>query len=67
MLYAGISDEVPEKDISGKYMTPYEYVNSTLEEKPAGNPVLAKELWEESLDFCKEHVLEMKVRGDLLS
>ena len=31
MLYAGIADEVRERDISGKYLTPYGYVNSTRE------------------------------------
>ena len=31
MLHAGTSDEVREKDISGKYMTPYGYVNSAPE------------------------------------
>ena len=36
-------------------------------EETAGSVVLAKELWETSLELCKKHVPEMEVRDDLLS
>ena len=35
MLYAATSKVVREKDISGKYLTSYSYVNSTPDGKPA--------------------------------
>ena len=43
MLYEATSNEVAEKGISGKYLTPYEYVNSAADAKPAADPALAKE------------------------
>ena len=44
IFYAGTSNEVREKDISGKYRTPYRYINSAPGGKAAGNPVLGKDL-----------------------
>lgn len=61
LLYTATSDEVCEKDISGKYLTPYGYVNSAPEGKAASSEKLAEELWQRSVKLCKNHVPEMEV------
>lgn len=55
MLYAGTSDEVREKDITGKYLTPYGYVNSAPDKAAAGNKKLAIELWQRSKELCEKY------------
>ena len=66
MLYAATSKEVQEKDISGEYMTPYGFVNSAPDGKPASDSMLAKQLWKRSIELCKKHVPEMKIDDDIL-
>ena len=56
MLYTSTSSEVREKDITGKYLTPYGYVNSAPDKTPAGNFELAKTLWEESSKVCGKYI-----------
>ena len=56
MLYTSTSREIREKDISAKYLTPYGYVNSAPDQKPAGDPELAKTLWEESIKVCGKYI-----------
>ena len=52
MVYAGTADEVREKDITGKYLTPYGYVNSAPDKTAAGDENLAAELWQRSKELC---------------
>ena len=65
MLYTTTSKEVQEKDISGIYMTPYGFVNSAPDGKPASDFMLAKQLWKRSIELCKKHVPEMKIDDDI--
>lgn len=44
MLYAATSKETQEKDISGKDMTPYGFVNSAPDGEPASDSRLVKQL-----------------------
>ena len=67
MLYAATSKVIREKDISGKYLTPYGYVNPTPDGKPAGSPASAKELWERSLELCLVYVPEMSIANKLVT
>lgn len=60
MLYAAASDEVREKDVSGKHLTPYGYVNSATDGKAAGSEALAGHFWDRSMEICKEHVPEFQ-------
>ena len=60
-LYAATSDEVREKDITGKYMTPYGFVNSAPDQTAAGNAALAKQLWERSTELCQKYAPELKL------
>ena len=59
MLYAATADEVREKDIAGKYFTPYGFVNDTVNGKPAGDSLLGEELWKKSIELCKKYMPEM--------
>ena len=61
MLYAAAASEVRENDITGKYLTPYGYVNSAPEGKPAGSEALAEQLWKRSMEICKEHVPQLRI------
>ena len=52
MLYAATNEEVREKDLTGKYFTPYGYINPAVEGTPAGDEVLAGVLWKRSAEIC---------------
>ena len=65
MLYTTASKEVHEKDISGKYLTPFGYVNSAPDGKPASDPSLAKQLWERSMVLYRKHMPDMKIPDGL--
>ena len=65
LLYAAASKEVRKKELSGKYMTPYGYVNSAPFGKPASDPVLAEQLWKRSIELFEKHVPEMKIDDGL--
>jgi hypothetical protein len=65
LLYAATSEEVKEKDISGRYMTPYGFINSAPKGKPASDPILAEQLWKRSIELCEKYVPEMKIDDDL--
>lgn len=53
--------EIQTKDITGKYLTPYGFVNTAPDAAPAGNIDLAKTLWEESVSTCRKHVPESDI------
>ena len=48
LLFAATSREVQGKDITGKYLTPYDYVNNVVEKVLVGNDAVARELWQRS-------------------
>lgn len=61
MLYAASSPEVQSKDITGKYLTPYGFVNNAPNAAPAGNIELAKALWKDSVETCRRHVPQLDI------
>ena len=65
MLYAATSDEVREKDITGKYLTPYGFINNATDGKPAADPSLRQQIWRRSIELCEYFVPEMEITAYL--
>ncbi|KAI9676170.1 MAG: hypothetical protein M1817_000915 [Caeruleum heppii] len=61
LLYAATSPEIPDKDITGKYLTPYGYVNSAPEGTPATDLKLGTQLWERSVELCGKFVGRLRM------
>ena len=66
MLYATTSNEVREKDITGRYLIPYGFVNNAPDKAAAGCLRLARELWRKSVEICRKHVPGFKIPESIL-
>ena len=67
MLCAVTSEEVKDKDIIGKYLTPYGFVNSAPDGTSAAGNKLAKALWTESVEACWRSVPGIEILQWILS